>query len=56
MKKSDNKELIVVLNIMSDSAKVILKKVSKNDMRSTDEAEALLAKLRGKYLDLQAAE
>ena len=56
MKKSSQEEMLKVLTIMSDSAKPVLKKIKKQDMRPTSEAENLLEKLKSEYLTYKAAE
>ena len=52
MKKSSQEEMLKVLTIMSDSAKPVLKKIKKQDMRPTSEAENLLEKLKGQNVIL----
>jgi len=55
-KKISDKEVIDVLNVISDSAKKVLKNVKKKDMSSIAEAEQLLNKLKSVYSENIAAE
>lgn len=54
--KKDNKEVIMVLNIMAASAKKVLKNVKKKDMQPTAQAEQFLRELKARCLDNRAAE
>lgn len=55
-KKISDKEVVDVLNVISDSAKKVLKNVKKKDMSSIAEAEQLLNKLKSVYSENIAAE
>jgi len=55
-KKTKNQEVIDVLNIISSSAKHVLKNVKKRDMSSINEAEEMLEKLKSAYSESMAAE
>lgn len=55
-KKTKNQEVIDVLNIISSSAKHVLKNVKKRDMSSINEAEEMLEKLKYAYPESMAAE
>lgn len=55
-KKTKNQEVIDVLNIISSSAKHVLKNVKKRDMSSINEAEEMLEKLKSAYPESMAAE
>ena len=54
--KISDKEIVEVLNTISDSAKKVLKNVRKKDMSPVAEAEQLLDKLKAVYSDTVAAE
>lgn len=55
-KKVSDREIVEVLNTISDSAKKVLKNVRKKDMSPVAEAEQLLDKLKSVYSDSVAAE
>ena len=55
-KKTKKQEVIDVLNIISSSAKHVLKNVKKRDMSSINEAEEMLEKLKSAYPESMAAE
>ena len=55
-KKTKNQEVIDVLNIISSSAKHVLKNVKKRDMSSINEVEEMLEKLKYAYPESMAAE
>lgn len=55
-KKISDKEIIEVLNVISVSAKKVLKNVKKKDTLPISEAEQLLCKLKSQYLKNIAAE
>lgn len=55
-KKISDREIVEVLNTISDSAKKVLKNVRKKDMSPVAEAERLLDKLKSTYSDTVAAE